>query len=168
MQNDLRNRLLEQFPALFKDSTGQVIWASEGIWTYPEAGDGWYGLVRRMCEDILEHCGIYDKPLPRILGVYPQYGRLRVLSDTTDKEILDIVAFYQRVSGLVCESCGTTLDVSRDIRLYKFLCHECRRQKYAAGEYYTPSEEEVPELDAEVTDADEPRGARCWDGQSQE
>jgi len=106
----MEERFRERWPSMF----AQVYCG----FSLPE---GWETIVWKLCERL-------EKVAPEttVGQVKEKFGGLRFYVDNCTTEGLDTISFFERMSFYVCETCGTTQDVTSEGGWILTLCKECR------------------------------------------
>ena len=151
MKNELQEKLFEKYPIIFQDHTKSecetcMCWGLE-------TGDGWYDLIENLCKELTAISNEYDIAIIAD-QVKEKFGTLRFYyhttigkswTQTTNEEcvavektikaldhvhvlIKEIVCKYEDFSGLVCETCGSTINVETTGRWISTLCKTCREK----------------------------------------
>jgi hypothetical protein len=132
MNEKLSNKLLDDFPRLYRD------WNKTSMQNYFSCGDGWFDLIYRLSQDIETvaregglNLALAQWPLCR--QVKEKMGSLRFIVFAAD-EYLEI---YERISALrlealnqslrICEYCGKPGELVTDDRIAT-MCSEHARQ----------------------------------------
>ena len=117
-----------------------------------EMGDGWYELLRDMCKEIMESYQKAEKPVNLVVDqIKEKFGTLRFYyhfegqpqtlhafdflggpslrfqqeKNSLQKEIADAVRKAEKCSGTVCEKCGKSGRLRKDLRWVLTLCDDC-------------------------------------------
>lgn len=126
MRAELQNKLAADFPSFFRDLGGDPRYTCMAFGC--DIGSGWYGLLRRACQEIQEEIAEH----PELKGfkftqIKEKFGTLRLYACGGNGEIYTILAHTELASQYVCEDCGTTLHgVSTEGRWLQTLCVPCR------------------------------------------
>ena len=125
-----QNELVKKYPEFFeylRDHKGPIIPIQFGF----ECGDGWYWLISNLMGEIHNHCKSNKKPYPEIVQIKEKYGGLRFYYNGGSELIHGMVHFAETLSYQICESCGTTENVTtNDLPEWIFtLCDTCRKKK---------------------------------------
>lgn len=88
---------------------------------------GWYPLIDFMCQGIVR-ANTEGKPLPTVAQVKEKFGGLRFYLDGANEEQYSIAMQGEHFSYMICESCGTTQNVSTEGGWLKTLCSNCREK----------------------------------------
>lgn len=95
---------------------------------------GWHSILDRFCEEVKA----LDLPGCNVTSVSEHYGSLKIeyvghdfWQDYQWGEMARTVEFYRKLSRHVCQECGTTVDVSYDLRWQSTLCKNCGGKKMA-------------------------------------
>jgi hypothetical protein len=126
MDRDLEDNLGRRFPGLFRELGGDPLRTcmARGC----ECGDGWHGILARMCERIERHLAARPGSDCWLTQVKEKLGRLRVYADGADEEIKQIIREASLESASTCERCGSrawTTTAPREGRL-STRCERCR------------------------------------------
>ena len=127
MDKELQNELYKNFPKIFKekDLNIQQSCMAWGI----ETGNGWYWLINNLCKMLMwdERTGKMHYTPPTALQVKEKYGTLRFYVNGANDRQDSYIAFAEYLSGSICETCGSTKDVSQTggwIRTRCLTCHQ--------------------------------------------
>jgi hypothetical protein len=82
-------------------------------------GEGWYLLIREICEALNKSNGY-------ILQVKEKFGGLRIYAECNE-EIQEMIDKAEEKSYKICEECGTEENVTSEGGWIKTLCSDCRR-----------------------------------------
>lgn len=90
-----------------------------------EVGDGWFGLIKTLLEEI--KC---LKPGPdfEIAQVKEKFGGLRFYNHQGDDKIDAVVSFAENLSYLICEQCGGR-GKTNESGWISVMCDSCRNEK---------------------------------------
>jgi len=127
MRKDLQDRLFERYPKIFARRTlpSHKSMMCFGI----ETGDGRWWLIDALCGCIQHHVDSTGGSLQvEAVQVKEKFGGLRFYVDSADDEVFGMIALTESLSLRVCESCGSTRDVSSSGRWIRTLCNKCRNQ----------------------------------------
>lgn len=108
-----------EFPKLFKPNTAMM-------WTkvfYFECEDGWYDLIRELCEALNK----LDLPSTFCVEqIKEKFGTLRFYVTESTNEGYVLIEEAQNLSAHICEYCGSIDDVKlRGGGWLKTLCRKC-------------------------------------------
>lgn len=126
MNKELEDKLKEEFPAIFCDMYDSK--PSESCMAFGiEAGDGWYEVIRNLCEKIMAT----DPPEGfKAAQVKEKFGGLRFYtSGGGGKEIGNLIDEAESEAYKTCESCGSKENVTCEGRPHwvRTLCAECSK-----------------------------------------
>lgn len=125
MKRELEDKLKEEFPAIFCDMYNSTPEQS-CMWCGIEADNGWYDLIRNLCEKIMA----LDPPEEfKADQVKEKFGGLRFYYSNGSKEIGKLVGEAETESYKTCETCGSKENVTCEGRPHwvRSLCAECDR-----------------------------------------
>jgi len=111
--------LFQSFPELFDKGPDTAI----AQWGF-EVGDGWYGLLERMCHDLSKAVRTGQVDSPRIHQIKSKFGRLVVRTSTSHTIVEQIIATAIESSKRTCETCGAPGDLVRRNRWSVVACSE--------------------------------------------
>ena len=96
MSPDLEEQLQRQFPDLFVSVEGELISI--------ECLDGWFHVIRRLCEELI----MFDQPYGQshFVNIKQKYGKLSVSADNFSMDMYEILRYHERKSYNYCEVCG--------------------------------------------------------------
>lgn len=114
MNNELSNKLINDFPHIFTNMK------------YIECGDGWFGLIYKICDYINK----FDKDIEcQAVQIKEKFGGLRFYVAKAPTAVYNFIDMFERFSFYVCEECGTTINVTTDGKSWvKTLCDKCRNK----------------------------------------
>ena len=72
-----------------------------------EVGDGWFDLLKNLCEQIQVRCEQEGYTDIRVIQCKEKYGTLRFYVNHADDFIYDLIEVAQEKSSHVCEVCGS-------------------------------------------------------------
>jgi len=129
MSPELEQKLIDKYPTLFRSINKP---ATETLICFGcECDDGWYGLLDRTLQKVI------DLDIAReieLVQIKEKYGALRIYfnggDDELDKEVYDIFNEAERESINICERCGITESVNRTGSWIKYLCPVCTENRY--------------------------------------
>ena len=112
MNEQLTEQLHNNYPTIFVDKNAPP--TKSLICFGFECNDGWYWLIDQLCYALKTYIESHpDVPTVVAIQVKEKYGGLRFYyyggNEFTDR----IVSFYETLSELVCEKCGSTDGVSQ-------------------------------------------------------
>jgi hypothetical protein len=130
MKLELEKKLYKKYPKIFKqkDLSIQETCMCWGI----EVGDGWYWLLDKLCASIQNYIdySITRPPQVKAVQVKEKFGGLRFYVNSADNYVYGIIHFAESLSYHICESCGTTKNVSQNSSGWiSTLCNKCRGGK---------------------------------------
>jgi hypothetical protein len=138
MKKELEDQLIRAFPQLFRDvekppTESCMYWGCA-------CGDGWFGLLKKLCEDIMAECDKMVGMIPediQFLQIKEKFGMLTVYLVGT-KEMHDLAHKAADESTEVCETCGSRENVYHGwVRGWvRTVCKSC-----AGNELWTEIEE---------------------------
>ena len=82
-----------------------------------DCNEGWYPLIQRLIEDLID-LG-WDK---QVTQVKEKFGGLRFYVNSCSTEMLDRISEAERESYTICENCGASGEVRRDLVWHSTLC----------------------------------------------
>lgn len=146
MKKELEDALMRDFPNLLKrrDLSMTKSCLGRGF----EVGDGWEPIVREMCKHLQP---LNDKYGLEIEQIKEKFGYLRVyfegpysdteyhrLPEEVEEEAGHIIAQYERLSGGMCEDCGSPNHVTTKATSWwiRTLCEVCRAKEQAQVDEY--------------------------------
>ena len=111
-----------------------------------EVGDGWYNILDLLCDEVKNHLdwhngeGEYEhrkqcmgkgyKFVPQLKAtqIKEKFGGLRFYTEGGDEYVVGLVAMAERLSGRICESCGS-IGVKNKEGWIRTLCSICREKE---------------------------------------
>lgn len=88
-----------------------------------ECGDGWFELIKKLCEDI--QALNRDKDF-EVMQVKEKYGSLRFYCYGSDDAIYDLIEKAEKDSETICENCGKIGSIDYDAGWLSCRCEECQ------------------------------------------
>jgi hypothetical protein len=130
MDNKLDKYTLEDFQKAFPGMFDNVYCG----FSLPK---GWGPIVWRLCESIAEYkdCKVQVVQIKEKFGSLRFYVNIEANDDDGEisGEVYDLIHKYEDFSSLVCEACGTTVDVKSRATKGKYwmltLCGTCRNEE---------------------------------------
>lgn len=120
MNNQLQDQLIKDFPELFKGSSEPP---TKSLMCFGcECGDGWYDLIRNVCEKIKDESDVY------FLQIKEKFGGLRMYISSGSSKTHSIIDKAEEKSFKICEICGKPGKTKNEGWL-RTLCEECRNEK---------------------------------------
>lgn len=124
MNSELTTKLKDKYPAFFRDLYGDP---SQTCMAFGiECGDGWYGLLEKLCEDIAASNPPEDF---RFAQIKEKFGGLTVYVDFGNEKIFSLTTEVEQESYKVCEFCGTRDNVTSEGSWILTLCSTCRQNR---------------------------------------
>ena len=116
MKKELEEKLVKDFPNLFAGVTKSP---KEGLMCFGcECGDGWYELIRGVCEKIKDYKDV------EFFQIKEKFGELRMYTGAVTDKVHDIIEEACEQSVTVCEACGKPGKI-RGGGWVRTLCDEC-------------------------------------------
>ena len=89
---------------------------------YFPVGKGWRPFVEKLIEDIAKIA-----PDTEITQIKEKFGTLRFYcSGDGSDDIFELISKAEQLSGITCEECGTTENVTTEGGWIKTLCKKCK------------------------------------------
>ena len=117
------NKLFGDFPTLYggKDEPLTQNLMSFGF----ECSNGWFDLIYELSQKIVEL-----DPNCKALQVKEKFGGLRFYVGAATNDVFDLIDEHEDMSYGICESCGSTEDVTQTKRGWiTTLCKKCMEEK---------------------------------------
>lgn len=129
MKKELDEQLCAKYPKIFADRHGDM--KSTAMCWGIECGDGWYWLIDKLCASIQGY--LDNNPHLQILDVVAtqvkeKYGGLRFYFYGGDALIEGMVWLAEHMSYAICETCGSTQNVSQSDGWIVTLCDKCQNK----------------------------------------
>lgn len=123
MNKELQQTLYDKYPKIFrqKDLSPKETSMCWGI----ECGDGWFLLIDCLCALIQQHCDNTKLPQIEAEQVKQKFGGLRFYTNHTDGIIDRVINLFENMSYSVCESCGSTYEVTMTKGWIRPICKKC-------------------------------------------
>lgn len=95
-----------------------------------ECGDGWFWLLDNLCKALQSHVDNCHPQPPQIVAeqVKEKYGTLRFYVSGGDLTHSGMIDFAERLSGEICEECGSTKNVGCTSGWVSVRCEECAKK----------------------------------------
>lgn len=123
MKDVLQNSLYEAFPLIFQDRTKPM---TESLMCFGlSVGDGWYELIRKLCEDIM---ATNPPETFRAVQVKEKFGGLRFYCAGGTFETGELIDAAEAESYKICENCGSRENVTSEGGWIKTLCAACNQK----------------------------------------
>ena len=91
-----------------------------------ECGDGWFDLIYRLCEDLV------DMEVPEdfeVLQVKEKFGGLRFYVNGATEDVMDRINKAEEESYSICENCGEPADGPERMKGWvSTVCEKCKPQ----------------------------------------
>lgn len=117
MKAELQKKLFDKYPKIFKQkdlpmSQTCMCW---GI----DTGDGWYGLLENLCEQLqsmTDHNDHLPKRFPQVEAtqVKEKFGTLRFYTNGISDWQEGVISFAEWMSGTICDVCGKAGTLNRN------------------------------------------------------
>jgi hypothetical protein len=130
MRKELDDKLVKEFPKLFKDRHGDMR-ETAMVWGF-DCGDGWYFLIRNLCQSIQgridsnPHLKLHQ---PTVFQVKEKFGSLRFYTDASDQETYGMIWFAEHLSSHICEECGKEGRIIKEGGWYSCRCYGCWKKE---------------------------------------
>lgn len=123
MNKKLEEQLFTKYPKLFaqKDLSMQETCMCWEICT----GNGWYWLIDSLCNCIQNYIDANKKPQVEIVQLKEKFGQLRYYLTGADDTIGGMVWLAEDMSYQICETCGSTIDITHTKGWIKTICKKC-------------------------------------------
>ncbi len=126
MKSELQNELVRKYPEFFeylKEYKGTMILPMHFGF---ECDDGWYWLINNLMDTIHSYCKHNDKPYPDISQIKEKYGGLSFNIYGGNEMIYGMIWLAEHLSHDICETCGSTKNVTQTEGWIKSLCPPCK------------------------------------------
>ncbi len=123
MKKELQNKLFEKYPKIFaqKDLGPKETLMCFGIC----CGDGWYWLIDELCSHLQFHIDKNNYSQVEATQVKEKYGGLCFYTQSSDDYLMGYIHFAEYLSLSICESCGTTENVTQTEGWIRTICQKC-------------------------------------------
>lgn len=128
MKTELQNKLFEKYPKIFaqKDLGPKETLMCFGI----SCGDGWYWLIDNLCSHLQFHTDKNNRSQVEATQVKEKFGGLCFYTQNRDDYFAGCIRFAEHLSLSICESCGTTKDVTQtEGDWIRTICKDCSAQE---------------------------------------
>jgi hypothetical protein len=114
MREELDEYLCKTYPRIFEIKPGSMM-------PFPmfgfECSDGWFNIINQLCLNIQHHIDWKNKkeevvPQVVVTQVKEKFGTLRFYYDGGDDYIGGLVGMAESMSGVTCETCGSSAKTS--------------------------------------------------------
>ena len=103
MKVELKQQLFEKYPRIFP---GPEQPGAAAIGRAITVGDGWFGLVDVLCEQLQGETDQNGAPQIVAIQVKEKYGELRFYVGSASERQEAMIEFAEALSARVCEACG--------------------------------------------------------------
>lgn len=128
MKLELEEKLYKDFPKIFKyakEKSDPIMPMAFGC----SCGDGWYSIINHLCKMIQNDVNRNDRTQVVAVQVKEKFGGLRFYIDGGSEKTYDIIDFFESLSYIVCEKCGTTGAETRNTGSWIFTrCEACWKE----------------------------------------
>lgn len=123
MKKELEEKLFKKYPKIFKqkDLSPRKTLICFGF----ECGDGWYWLIDNLCSCIQNYIDANDRPQIEVTQIKEKYGTLSFYYIGGNDMVDGMVWLAEEMSGTICETCGTTKNVTQTKGWIKTICKKC-------------------------------------------
>lgn len=127
MTPELTQKLQQEFPDFFRDLYGdpRETCLAFGI----DFGAGWFDILHEACVAVKKELETHPELDFKFLQLKEKFGTARLYASGGNTAIWDILSEAELKSASVCESCGTTEDVTTEGGWLLTLCQTCRSKK---------------------------------------
>jgi hypothetical protein len=126
MQKHIEKKFIDAFPQLFVDMYGdsKVTCMAFGC----DHGEGWEGLLWKLCEDIQKQLDKYPEPNFKFTQVKQKLGCLIVYHVNSENDVIhQLIDNAAEESTTICEQCGSVdMVVTVEAAYITPLCKHCR------------------------------------------
>jgi len=122
---ELEEQLVKDYPVLFSGRNAPL---TESLMAFGcECDDGWFTLIKRMCECIDRHVKDHWKYATpyRFVQIKEKFGGLCVYDHGHDDTILGIIEMTEAMSYSICEACGHPGQLCSTGYWVRTLCSAC-------------------------------------------
>ena len=121
MKVELKQQLFEKYPRMFPGSAQP---GAAAIGRAITVGDGWFGLVDVLCEQLQGETDQNGAPQIVAIQVKEKYGELRFYVGSASERQEAMIEFAEALSARVCEACGSPGSVRSSTGWYATRCDE--------------------------------------------
>lgn len=128
MNEELDNRLCDEFPLLYRDRDGDD---RRSCMPYGFPGDGWFQIIYDLSaklEPLIAQQAEDGGPCAKAFQVKEKFGTLRFYMENATGEMLHFVYEAEMASMVTCERCGAP-GKTRVGGWLKTLCDECHEKR---------------------------------------
>ena len=120
------NELINKYPMFFKTLEEPELWPIKfGV----ECGNGWYGILDKLFQDILSLTETKKIRIPQVHQIKEKFGTLRFYIDSADAEIFDLIEKAEEASEETCEACGQPGKIIKKNGWLMVRCENCLNNK---------------------------------------
>ena len=127
MKKESDEKLCKDFPKIFRQR-GLPMTETCMCWGF-ECGDGWFHLIYKLCEDIQKHCDKNPDTQVEATQVKEKFGGLRFYTNFGDQVIYDLIDKAEEKSYKICETCGSTEEITQTKGWISTICKACLDEK---------------------------------------
>ena len=123
MKKELQDKLFEKYPKIFvqKDLGPKESLMCFGL----SCGDGWFWLLDNLCRHLQFHTDRNKRPQVEAVQVKEKFGGLCFYTRNRDDYFAGCIRFAEHLSLSICESCGTTENVTQTEGWIRTICQKC-------------------------------------------
>jgi len=119
-------KLYDKYPKIFNQhndsmQTTAMCWGLE-------CGDGWYWLIDELCSCIQGYMINLEDQIEAV-QVKEKFGSLRFYTNYHDETVGGMIWFAESMSLSICETCGSTKDVTQTKGWIKTRCKKCMEEE---------------------------------------
>jgi len=108
MNKELTKKLMDDFPKIFEHNRGETRDVMLPMAFGFECGDGWYGIINHCCKMIQHDIDKNNRTQVTAAQVKEKFGGLRFYIDGGNEKAYDIIHFFESLSYIICEQCGSS------------------------------------------------------------
>jgi len=91
-----------------------------------ECGNGWFWLLNNLCESIQSYIDNNGLDQIEFIQVKEKFGTLRIYESGCDDITYGMIIMAENMSKHICETCGSTENVTSEGSWVRTLCNKCR------------------------------------------
>jgi hypothetical protein len=123
MKQELQNKLFEKYSQIFAQTN---LGPKETMMCFGiSCGDGWYWLLDNLCNCLQSHIDRNNHLQIKATQIKEKFGGLCFYTQGQDDYLTGHIRFAEHLSMSICESCGTTENVTQTEGWIKTICQNC-------------------------------------------
>ena len=126
-RDEWQRKLYLEYPKLFgqKDKSIKETCMCWGI----SVGIGWFPIIDLLCESIQRYIDKHTIEQIEFTQIKEKYGSLRIYTSYHNEDIQALINTAEKLSEIICEDCGSVVDVSQTEGYIITLCKKCMEMR---------------------------------------